>query len=210
MVDFGRRKLVMGIASAISLAGCVSPIEIANYSEMLNNIWLAEFQKSAREQHFRIIEMDSAIAYKSAKDALLELGMPIVAENPVEGIILSSANAPTPLSSDEWRQVVKMENPRVRKISNGTMYLDEDPKGFFIDVEVEVKRIQKNLTRVRLNYRLRNPSYASMGFQLPKFAPPQAALLGSLRYWKVLDEAILKRTGLKGKSRKLKPDELIA
>lgn len=210
MKYFTRRTFIIGITSSFALAGCVSPSEIANYSEMLDNIWLAEFQKSAREQHFRIIEMDSLSTYESAKDALLELGMPIVGEKPIEGIILSSANAPSPLSHDEWRQVVEMENPRVKSISDGTMYLDENPKDFFIDVEVVVKRIKKNLTRVSLKYRLRNPSYASMGFQLPKYAPPQAALLGSLRYWKALDLAILKRTGIKNKSRKLKPDELMA
>ena len=134
-----RSFLALGISSIV--VGCVSPAQIANYSEVIDNVWLAEIQNDAPDYHYKVIAADSADVFMASKQATIKLGIPIIREDMINGDLYASAIAPKPLSKAEWEQVVEKENSRVKSLSKGTMYLAKDPSVYFIDIEIKVRKL---------------------------------------------------------------------
>ena len=210
-VSYMLLKRIFFILSFCSLLlGCVSPAQIANYSEILDNIWLTEIQTDAPNYHFKVIDANTSDVYFASKIVINKLGIPVINESITNGTIYGTAIAPKPLSKKEWVQVAEKENPRVKKVSNGNMYLAKDPSGYFIDIKIKIRKIYENQTLINITYALRNPTYQSMGFRLPRLAPPSAAIIGSEKFWHELRKTLKQKYNYNPKIRKPKINELPA
>ncbi len=133
-----------------------------------------------------MIEASSSQTYDEVKRALVEIGLPIIESDLVEGEIFAQGIAPAPLTQKEWELVVEAENQRVKELSDGWLYLDDDPSDYVLTVKVSILGTDKK-SLVVLDYVLSAPKYEAMGFKMPRVAPPQAVLIGSERFWRTLD-----------------------
>jgi|TARA_R110000803_G_scaffold192384_1_gene255194 hypothetical protein len=177
--------------SFLLLNGCVSVADLNYSSSKIENAWLLEYQKIEDSFRTRVVEASASETFVQVKKTLVDLGLPVVGSDTADGEIYAQGIAPAPLTQDEWELVAKIENPRVKELSDGWMYLNDDPSDYMLTVKVTVLG-GENKSLVILDYELSAPKYEAMGFQMPRVAPPHAVALGSTRFWSVLDKNLNK------------------
>lgn len=177
------------VALAFVLTGCVSIPDINYASKKLETAWLIDYQKMEEYERSRVIDAPALKTFKQVERALVSLDLPILNSNAIKGEIIAEGIAPSPLTQEEWEQVVELEEERVSEISSGLLYLSDDPSAYVITVRISVKDIGDS-TLVVTNYALSSPKYAAYGITLPRVAPPQAVVIGSLKFWRALDERL--------------------
>lgn len=171
------------------LTSCVSVADINHSSRRIEAAWLLDYQRAEYPVRTRILEHSATDTYHQVKRALVDIGLPVLESDPIEGTVLAQGIAPAPLNQAEWLQVVKAENMRVQTLSNGWMYLQDDPSNYVITVKVKVRGSSRKSVIV-LNYVLSAPRYEAMGFRMPKVAPPEAVLIGSTKFWDALGKRL--------------------
>ena len=177
------------LLSIFLLQACMSIPEMnAKFAE-IDRAWLLEYQKHEDLYRFRVIDAPYDQTFIKIKKASIELGLPIIASDYDTGVIIAQANAPLPLSQEEWLMVKEQENPRVKEIGGWMFYLEDDPRDYILTVKATVKRLQDK-TLVLLDYELDMPEYRAMGINPGKVAPPTAVKLGSLKFWNKLDSLL--------------------
>lgn len=197
-------RFVPALASIFLLVGCVSVEDINHSSRKIENAWLLDYQRVEESHRTRVIAASASETFLEVKKTLVDLNLPILRSDMKEGTIVAQGIAPQPLNEEEWLQVVEIENPRVRELSNGWMYLAEDPSDYVLTVQTTVRGFS-NEAIVLIEYTLSAPRYEAMGFRLPRVAPPEAVLIGSTKFWKRLNSRLKKVS--KPAVRKLKPGE---
>ncbi len=103
----------------------------------------------------------------------LDLGMPIQVQSGSRGVIVAESAAPTPLTLEEWKEVVRIEGPRVKQIGGWYMEMRDDPKGYFVAVRATLRPMPSG-TFVLLDYELDNREIRAMGVRPSRHAPRSA------------------------------------
>jgi hypothetical protein len=143
-----------------------------------------------------VVDASYEIVYTQVKKTFLDLGMPIQKSDVNKGIIVAENEAPHPLTREEWEQVVKVENPRVKELGGWMFSLSDKPDGYIVIVIAVLKSIGEK-TFVLLDYELDMPRYREMGISPSRHAPPLAVQLGSSKFWSRL-QLNLKNVNLPG------------
>ncbi|WP_419797244.1 MAG: hypothetical protein ACNI26_13030 [Terasakiella sp.] len=182
-----RVLIIFGLIA--SLSSCVSITDINYSSEKIENAWLLDYQRTEEAYRIRALDVNPDIAYQHTIKALNTIGLVVTKEDHAAGEVWAKGIAPSPLTNKEWEKIVVKENPRVKSLSNGILYLDKDPSDYTITVLVTLRRL-KSSTLVILDYQLSSPKYEAYGIRLPKIAPPEAVLIGSLKFWDVLEQRL--------------------
>lgn len=175
-----RALLVMTIP--LVATGCVSIAEINAAAARIDIVWELDYQKSEDEFRHRVIDAKKPEAFEAARKTLINLGVPITKSDFDNGVISARTIAPTPLSPDEWKEIVKKEQPRVKEIGGWFMTMPDDPSVYFINATVKLISNGQS-TFVQLEYELDSPKYRAMGIQLSKRAPPLAVQLAAAKFW---------------------------
>lgn len=94
------------------LSGCVTVADVNTAFRRVDLAWQLDYQKTEDEYRWRVIEADKTTVYQAVRSTLIDLGMPIQIES-LEKLTLVAHNlAPLPLTIEEWKEVVKQENPQ--------------------------------------------------------------------------------------------------
>lgn len=181
--------------------------ELNHYARIVENAWLLDYQHVENSLRVRVVERAAGETFIEVKDTLLDLRLPVLSSDITKGEIIAQGIAPAPLSQNEWERVVESENPRLLRLSKGSLRLSNDPSNYIITLKVTV-RGNRDKSFVILDYILSSPRYAAIGFQVPRVAPPQAVAIGSQKFWAALTERLVKAS--KPLPREKRPDELDA
>lgn len=179
------------IFTSIFLISCVTTQDLNQKFAALDRVWLLDYQKDEEKYRFRVVDAPYIQAYAQVQKTFIELGYPVINKNYDTGEIYGEANAPKPLTQEEWMRVREIETPRVREVGGWMMYLAEDPSDYIITARATIKPVGKK-TIVSLDYALRMPVYEQMGLTPSKVAPPEAVRIGSNKFWNRLDENLAK------------------
>ena len=87
----------------------------------------------------------------------IDLNLPVQKGSLESREIVAENNAPAPLTKEEWLEVMKVENPRLREILPWYMWLKDNPDEFIVTVKATLRPLQDK-TFVLLEYTLDAPS----------------------------------------------------
>jgi hypothetical protein len=179
-------KKLLSLALVITLSGCVS-IESMNADlDRIDQAWDIE-NKAAIAQRSHIVNADYATAFKVAEKTVADFNMPIVKSSPDKGFIVTKNEAPTPLTPEQWQQVVTIETPKMKKVGGWMYTIPEDPKGQFVNGKIALEAIGTQ-TKVSIDYYINVPEYEDMGLKTPKNVAPLAEKLACESFWKQFDK----------------------
>jgi len=190
-----------------SLSGCMTLTDIDAAFRRIDRAWQLDYQKTEDEFRYRVIDAGLDVSFSAVRKTFLDLGMPVQSASleKGEGVVIAENAAPVPLSRDEWIEVAKAENPRVKELGGWAFYLADDPKDYIVMLKATLRALPGK-TLILLDYELDNPKIRSMGVRPARHAPPLAVQLASLKFWSQLEERLLK---VKVQPpRKRKPDEI--
>jgi hypothetical protein len=167
---------------AVMISGCASIPEINTSFRKIDRAWQLEYQETEDAFRHRVIDAPYRTVYAQVKKTFLDLAMPIQKADVKEGIIVVENEAPHPLTHEEWKRVVKVENPRVKALGGWMFSLRDEPKGYIVTVRAGLRAIGDK-TFVLLDYKLDMPKYREMGITPSEHAPPLAVQLGAAKFW---------------------------
>lgn len=186
------RSFLLATYLVASLSGCMTLVDIDAAFRRIDRAWQLDYQKTEDEFRYRIIDADLDVSFSAVRKTFLDLGMPVqrVSLEKGEGVVIAENEAPTPLSRDEWIEIAKAENPRVKELGGWAFYLPDDPKDYIVIVKATL-RAMPGKTFISLDYELDSPKLRSMGVRPARHAPPLAVQLASLKFWSQLEKQLL-------------------
>ena len=178
-----RRLVCLLVALPICLSGCVSIPEINAGFRRIDMVWDLDYQKTEDDYRVRVIEAPYPIAYEALKKTFLDLNMPLIKQSIGDGVMVVRNAAPTPLTLEEWKEVKRIEEPRMKEVGGWFFVLKDDPKSYFVTVAAAMKPLDAGKTLVVMDYELDAPELRAMGVQPSRRAPPSAVRFASLKLW---------------------------
>src|SRR5919106_4570432 len=118
-------KLLL-LTTSIMVSGCISIRDLNERLMRIDRLWQLEYQRTEDEYRYRIVEAEYPTAFQAVRMAFLDMGLPIKRLSVTEGVIVSENNGPTPLTKEEWLEVVKNEEPRVKELGGWMFTMPED------------------------------------------------------------------------------------
>ena len=184
-------KLIFILFLLINLSSCVTVQEVNQKFAAIDRVWLLDYQRMEESVRFRVIDAPYINVFDSVKKTTLELGVPIISANYETGVIIGETEGPTPLTQEEWLEVKRIEEPRVKEIGGMLFSIAEDASIYILTPKITLTPL-KNQTLVSLDYSLASPYYESLGYRMSKTAPPSAVKLGSDKFWNSLNKKLAK------------------
>jgi hypothetical protein len=175
-----------------SAAASAPPMSLGDIEDALRRIdrvWQLEYQQSDDLFRYRVVDAGSTTVLLAVRQTFLDLGMPVQQLSAEKGVVIAENNAPTPLSIEEWREVARVENPRLTKLVGPAFGLSDDPKGYVVTVKATVRNF-KGKTLIILDYALDAPKLRRAGIQPSKYAAPLAVQLASVKFWSHLERRL--------------------
>lgn len=183
-------KLTLTIFFALCFSGCVTIPEINAAFRRLDMAWDLEYQKMEDEHRIRIVEAPYPVVYESLRKTFLDLGMPLVEQSIANGLLLARNSAPKPLTLEEWKEVKKIEEPRMKEIGGWFFVFSDDPKSYVVTVAAAVKPVDAHSTLIVMNYEMDAPELRGGGIVPSRRAPPLAVRLASFKLWAGLNKRL--------------------
>lgn len=182
-----KKGLIVAVA-AFLLTGCLGEIVKGEQRAMerINSTWEVENRKLLKTAGVRIYKIPKKKAFQAMSVTLNELGFIIENLDFTTGIILARASTPTPLSVDEWAQVKKIEEPRMREITAqeagdfaaDLVTLSSNNSDIFLNVLMLEREVDLQIT---LNFQLK---YTGGFRMIPHHGiPPEAVKYGLRKAW---------------------------
>ena len=196
-----RLRLLLSIIVLPLLTGCVSIGDINDGFRRVDRVWQLEYQKAQDEFRFKVVEAPYDVTMRAVYKAFLDLDMPARIDSGEKGLVVAESKAPKPLSFDEWKNVAKEENPRVKEIGGWFLEMPDVPDGYIVELRATLMPIDEKHIGIMLDYRLDNPEYRRMGVVPSKFAPPTAVQLGTAKFWTALANRLSEVSALKPRKR---------
>lgn len=204
-------RYILSLLSIITLptifTGCVTNSDINSSFRKIDEVWAIDYQKTEDEYRYRVMDCDIQTAMRAMRATLLELRMPITERSYTRDVLVAEAAAPTPLTREQWEQVVKVEAPRVKEIGGWYMKLQKNPSGYMVKVIASFQE-HEGKTIVLLDYELDNPKYRSMGFIPSRYAPADAVRMGSIKLWEEMEKQLKDMPEAKPRMRKEKEEKI--
>ena len=173
------------IAVLILFAGCVTVSKINEGFRRVDRMWQLEYQESEDAFRYRVVDGDYATVFHHVRKTFIDLGMPVQSQSFDKGIIVAQAEAPTPLTQEEWKKVAEVENPRLKK--EGLIL--RQAKGYIVTWAANMRPMHGK-TFILLEYKLDNPKYRERGIVANQYAPPLAVQLGTTKFWIQLEKRL--------------------
>lgn len=199
------RNFLLVTCLVASLSGCMTLADMDAGFRRIDRAWQLDYQKTEDEFRYRVIDADFDVSFSAVRKTFIDLGMPVQGASLETGIVVAENTAPTPLSREEWIEIAKAENPRVKELGGWAFYLADDPKDYIVTLKATLLPLPDK-TLIVLDYELDSPKIRSRGVRPSRYAPPLAVQLVSLKFWSQLEKRLLE---VKVQPpRKRKPDEI--
>ena len=173
-----------------ALGGCVSDRTYNKAIADLDANWQAKNAQTLTELGQRTIDSTKYSSFVAVQGATRRLHMIIEEEDYATGFLFASSAAPTPLTSDEWAEVQKVETPGMREVLSESLgvlsqTVELDPSGKDLLANVFVTERDEGV-EVSVSIRLRNN--LAQGDRVRRMEPPPLAVrLGLEKFWAAFD-----------------------
>lgn len=170
------------MAGALTSSGCASDQEKIAAINAVNRGFKADYEKLLAEKGSRVYEVDRAEAFIAMRVALAELGMRTEQQDTALGHLAVAANAPLPLTDDEWRIASQADLPMLRAIISphvgvAANFVQFEPQGLEVVINAAVLDVPKG-TEVSLTVRLREIAPPRSGWPRREYVSPHVLLIG--------------------------------
>ncbi len=181
--------IAIALLLALFFSGCINIADVNTAFRRIDRVWQLEYQRSEDELRWRVIEADLPTAYLAVRLTFIELGLPIQEESLKDRIIIAENEAPAPLTLEEWKDVAKQENIKLRDIAPWYMTISDDPKKYIVTVKATLHSYQDRAL-VLLDYTLDAPELRRQGVIPNKYAPPTAVKIATNKFWLALKKQL--------------------
>jgi len=182
-------NIVLFIIVLIFSSGCFSVSSINEKFRRIDRMWQLEYQKNEDAFRYRVIDFDYVTVFHHMRKTFIDLGLPVQSQSFDKGVVVAQVEAPTPLTKEEWKKIVEVENPRVKKESGGIIRMLDDPKDYIITWTAIMKPMYGK-TFILLEYKLDNPKHRERGLVANQYGPPLAIQLMSSKFWTQLEKRL--------------------
>src|SRR5450755_23253 len=177
-----RGQLTMALCLSGLLAGCASDQEKIDAIHALNQGFQVEYEKLLVEKGTRTYAASRAEAFVAMRVALAQLGMRTEQQDLAIGHLAVAANAPLPLTEDEWHAASQADLPLLRKIISpyvgvAANFVQFDPAGLEVVINATFLDSPKG-SEISLTVRLREIAAARSGWPRREYVSPHVLTLG--------------------------------
>ncbi len=111
------RKLIGALVAGLLAVGCVDPGAMQRAVDRVDSSWGIANTDLKKTAGVRIYQLPKKRAFQAMLITLNEIGYVVQNLSYETGFIIARAPIPTPLSTDEWAAVKRVEEPRMRAIA---------------------------------------------------------------------------------------------
>lgn len=177
------------------LPGCASDQEKKDAIGAVNQGFRAEYEKLLVDKGTRLYPVSRTEAFVSMRVALAELGMRTEQQDLGLGHLAVVANAPLPLSDEEWRTASQADLPLLRKIIQpyvgvATNFVQFEPQGLQVVINATFIEAPKG-TEVSLTVRLREISPPPSGWPRREYVAPHVLTIGIDKIFSTFERELL-------------------
>ncbi len=179
-----RRRLVLGLpACGIAVLGCASEREKIDAIAAVNEGFAIEYEKLLAEKGARVFPVSRSEAFVAMRVALAGLGMRTEQQDLSLGHLAVAANAPLPLTEDEWRTASQADLPLLRRliaphVGAAANFVQFEPQGLDVVISATFLEAPGKGTEVSLTVRLRELAPPRSGWPRREYVAPHVLTVG--------------------------------
>lgn len=178
-------NLTMPCASvlmALALAGCASDQEKIAAINAVNQGFRVEYEKLLATSGTRRYKVSQAEAFVAMRVTLAGMGMRTEQQDVALGHLAVAANAPLPLTDEEWRRASQADLPLLQQLIKPVVgiaanFVQFEPQGLDVVINATVLEVAGG-TEVSLTVRLRETAPPRSGWPRREYVAPHLLSLG--------------------------------
>ena len=136
------RPIGLLILAGCTLSSCINIADVNTAFRRVDRVYQLDYQKTEVELRQRVVDADIATTFNAVRMTFIDLNLPVQTGSIESREIVAENNAPAPLTKEEWLEVVKIENPRMREIVPWYMYLPDNPQKYIVRVKATLRPLQ--------------------------------------------------------------------
>lgn len=180
----GRATMAMGLAIVLMLVvpGCASDQEKISAIQAVNEGFRIEYEELLAEKGSRVYPVGRSEAFVAMRVALAQLGMRTEQQDQTLGHLAVAADAPAPLSDDEWRTASAADLPLLRRliaphVGAAANFVQFEPQGLQVVINATFLDATRG-TEISLTVRLREIAPPRSGWPRREYVAPHVLTLG--------------------------------
>ena len=175
-------SVALVLALALGMAGCVSSAEKINAINAVNEGFRADYERQLAEKGTRVYPVSQAEAFVAMRVTLAQFGMRTEQQDQTLGHLAVAANAPVPLSDDEWRAASEADLPLLRRliaphVGAAANFVQFEPQGLQVVINAVFLEAPRG-TEVSLTVRLREIAPPRSGWPRREYVSPHVLTVG--------------------------------
>jgi hypothetical protein len=178
------------------LQGCMPSLQsIQQGFDDVDAVWESENRNLKKSLLLKTFNSTKKEAFNALTMTFTELGMTIESADFETGIIYASAQAPLPLSPQEWSRVKKIEEPRLKSIFSKSLggtfgnLVELNPNDRQIRFNTFVLERKKDI-QIQINFSMIYTG-ANDGLVYGKAVPTKAVELAGKKFWDIFERSLL-------------------
>ena len=185
------RLAALWAALAMLMTGCATQPTIIDIIKDVNAEFKAEYEAILAKDGTRVYKVTRNEAYDAIRVSMARLRMTVESQDPVLGYVNVFADAPLPLSPDEWREAAAADLPKLQEICRRRAFIEcflirFEPEGLQSTITGTVFEV-KGGTAVSFTARMREIAPPRSGFPRREYLPPTAVRMALAKIWREIE-----------------------
>lgn len=169
------------------VAGCATQSQIGDVIKDVNAEFRAEYEAILAKDGTRVFKVTRAEAYDAVRVSMARLRMTVESQDPVLGYVNVFADAPLPLSAEEWHEAAATDLPRLREICRRHAFVEcwlirFEPEGLQSVITGTVVGVSGG-TAISFTARMREVAPPPSGMPRREYLPPTAVRMALAKMW---------------------------
>ena len=169
------------------IVGCATQSQIGDVIKDVNAEFRAEYEAILAKDGTRVFKVTRTEAYDAVRVSMARLRMTVESQDPVLGYVNVFADAPLPLSAEEWREAAAADLPRLREICRRHAFVEcwlirFEPEGLQSVITGTVVGVSGG-TAISFTARMREIAPPPSGMPRREYLPPTAVRMALAKMW---------------------------
>jgi hypothetical protein len=185
------RLAALWAALAMLMTGCATQPTIIDIIKDVNAEFKAEYEAILAKDGTRVYKVTRSEAYDAIRVSMARLRMTVESQDPVLGYVNVFADAPLPLSADEWSEAARADLPKLQEICRRRAFIEcflirFEPEGLQSTITGTVFEV-KGGTAISFTARMREVAPPRSGFPRREYLPPTAVRMALAKIWSEIE-----------------------
>ncbi|HEY7742102.1 MAG TPA: hypothetical protein VIA19_03565 [Burkholderiales bacterium] len=185
------RLAALWAALAMLMTGCATQPTIIDIIKDVNAEFKAEYEAILAKDGTRVYKVTRSEAYDAIRVSMARLRMTVESQDPVLGYVNVFADAPLPLSADEWSEAARADLPKLQEICRRRAFIEcflirFEPEGLQSTITGTVFEV-KGGTAISFTARMREVAPPKSGFPRREYLPPTAVRMALAKIWSEIE-----------------------